>query len=121
MLHPAPLEDAQAAIRLVCANADTWGMRSYASGIIGFSAGGHLASTLSTHWVDGVEAAELFGAHLPVITMKDPLAHKGSRTALLGSNPDPALIEDLSNETKVTADHRRRSSSRCKRRDGGRG
>ncbi|KAH7104312.1 esterase [Auriculariales sp. MPI-PUGE-AT-0066] len=103
-LHPGPLEDARAAIRLVRANTDAWGVQSYALGIIGFSAGGHLASTLSTHWVDRVERPDFSVLIYPVITMKDPLAHKGSRTALLGSNPDPALIEDLSNETKVTAD-----------------
>ncbi|KAH7104309.1 esterase/lipase-like protein [Auriculariales sp. MPI-PUGE-AT-0066] len=102
--HPAPLEDAQAAIRLVRANADAWGVEPYAVGILGFGAGGHLAAMLSTHWVDRTERPDFAVLIYPVITMKDPLAHKGSRTALLGAKPDSALIEDLSNETKVTAE-----------------
>ncbi|KAH7097778.1 esterase [Auriculariales sp. MPI-PUGE-AT-0066] len=103
-LHPAPLEDAQAAIRIVRENATTWGVLTDAVGIIGFSAGGHLAATTSTHWANRVERPDFTILIYPVVTMKDPLTHAGSRSFLLGPNPDPALVDDLSNETRVTKD-----------------
>lgn len=97
-----PLTDAQQAMRVVRENAAEWGVDPKKVGVIGFSAGGHLASTLLTHF--DKESRPDFGIlYYPVITMKDA-THGGSRLNLLGENPSPELIERFSNETQVTAD-----------------
>jgi len=112
--HPAMIDDAQRAIRTVRANAKEFGVATDRIGIWGFSAGGHLASTAGTHFDAGnASASDPIGRAscrpdflilaYPAITMKDPYVHKGSRKALLGDNPDPKLIELLSNEDQVTA------------------
>lgn len=112
--HPAMLQDAQRAIRHVRALAPAMKLRGDHVGIMGFSAGGHLASTAATHFDDGradaADAVERMGSRpdfvilgYPVITLADPYAHKQSRLRLLGEAPDPALIALLSNETQVTA------------------
>jgi acetyl esterase/lipase len=112
--HPAPLTDAQRAVRYVRAHAEEFSVRPERIGIWGFSAGGHLASTLSTHFDDGdpnsEDAVERVGCRpdfailcYPVVSMKDSLAHEGSRRNLLGENPDPELVESLSNEGQVTS------------------
>ena len=112
--HPIELGDAQRAIRTVRAHAADYGIRPDRIGIMGFSAGGHLASTAGTHFDNGNDSApdpidragsrpDFLVLCYPVITMKPPFVHKGSRNALLGDNPDPALVESLSNETQVTA------------------
>lgn len=111
--HPAPLQDAQRAIRMVRARAKDWRVDPARVGILGFSAGGHLASTAATHFDDGQAGAtdpiEQQGSRpdfavlgYPVISLFDPPAHSGSRRNLLGENPDPALVELLSNERQVT-------------------
>lgn len=108
-----PLLDAQRTIRTVRANAAKWGVRPDRIGIIGFSAGGHLATTAVTHFDDGNPKADDpvektssrpdFGILVyPVVSMGD-LAHKGSRNNLLGNNPSPELVRNFSNETQVTA------------------
>jgi acetyl esterase/lipase len=113
--HPAELMDAQRAIRTVRARAAEWGIDPARVGIMGFSAGGHLASTAGTHYDAGKPGAadpidrvssrpDFMVLGYPVITLKDPYAHKGSRTNLLGESPDPALVALLSNETQVTKD-----------------
>ncbi len=111
---PAPLEDAQRAIRTVRANAAALKLDPKKIGIMGFSAGGHLASTAGTHFDDGRLAAddpvERVGSRpdfmlliYPVITMSPPYTHTGSLRNLLGEKPDPKLVESLSNEKQVTA------------------
>jgi acetyl esterase/lipase len=111
--HPAPLQDAQRAVRLVRARAREWGVDPRRVGILGFSAGGHLASTVATHFDDGrPEAADPVErqASRPdfavlcyaVISLYDPPAHSGSRRNLLGEPAAPALVELLSNERQVT-------------------
>ena len=111
--HPAPLQDAQRAIRLVRTRAPEWGVDPMRVGILGFSAGGHLASTAATHFDDGrpnaSDPVERQGSRpdfavlaYPVISLVDPPAHSGSRRNLLGEPPDPALVELLSNERQVT-------------------
>ncbi len=102
--HPAPLDDAHAAIRLVRANAAAWGVVPDKVGILGFSAGGHLASTASTHWGDHAERPDFALLIYPVVSFHDPLAHAGSRTSLLGPSPDPYLVDALSNEDRVSLD-----------------
>lgn len=112
--HPAMLEDAARAVRLVRANAADWGLDPGRIGIMGSSAGGHLASTLLTHFSGGDPDAldpierqsdrpDLGILCYPVITMGDG-THAGSRANLLGANPSPELIELLSNERHVTAE-----------------
>jgi acetyl esterase/lipase len=106
-----PLLDAQRAIRLMRAHARTWGIDPGRIGIIGFSAGGHLASTAGTHFDAGdANAADpiaRFGCRpdfmiliYPVITMGDK-GHAGSRTNLLGPNPTAEMIRKFSNETQI--------------------
>jgi len=113
--HPAPLQDAQQGIRYVRANAGGLKIDPHRVGIMGFSAGGHLASTVSTHFDAGDKSSTDPVAQqssrpdfsilcYPVISFKEPFSHAGSRRNLLGDNPDPALVENLSNETQVTAE-----------------
>ncbi len=114
--HPIPLQDAQRAIRVarVHARSKEWNVDPGRIGILGFSAGGHLASTAGTHFdLGNVLVSDLTEAQscrpdfmilvYPVITMTDPYTHKGSRRNLLGDNPDAKLIDELSNEKQVTA------------------
>ncbi|WP_264538034.1 alpha/beta hydrolase [Flavobacterium sp. N1736] len=106
-----PLQDAQEAIRIVRLNAAKWNIDPNKIGIMGFSAGGHLASTLSTHYDDRVyETASKISARpdfslliYPVISMQNDITHKGSQTSLLGANPSQQDIDSFSNEKKVTA------------------
>ncbi len=102
--HPAPLDDAHAAIRLVRTNAAAWGVLPDKLGILGFSAGGHLASSAATHWADRGERPDFSILIYPVISLHDPLAHVGSRENLLGTNPDSYLVDALSNEDRVSLD-----------------
>ena len=111
--HPVMMHDVNRAIRMVRANAADWKLDSKRIGVIGFSAGGHLASTAATHFDDGDPGAadpidrvssrpDVAILVYPVITMTDPFTHAGSRRNLLGDNPAPGLIELLSNEKQVT-------------------
>lgn len=111
--HPAPLQDAQRAMRLVRSRAKEWRLDPKRIGIWGFSAGGHLASTVATHFDDGrpdtddpierVSCRPDFAILCyPVITLRPPLAHGGSRRNLLGDKPDEALVASLCNDEQVT-------------------
>lgn len=112
--HPAPLTDAQRAIRYVRSRAAELGIKSDRVGIWGFSAGGHLASTAGTHFDTGNPSApdpidrencrpDFLILSYPVIQFGSPYTHKGSQANLIGKDPDPALVELLSNEKQVTA------------------
>lgn len=101
--HPAMLDDAKAAIGFVRAKATRYAVNPGRVGIVGFSAGGHLASTLGTHF-DRATRPDFMILVYPVITMDSTYTHKGSRMNLLGDHPSPALVRLLSNETQVTAD-----------------
>lgn len=112
--HPAMMYDVQRAIRTVRARAAEWGVEADRIGVWGFSAGGHLASTAATHFDGGditsADPIERVSCRpdfailtYPVITMRDPFTHDGSRGALLGDNPKPELIELMSNDEQVTA------------------
>lgn len=98
--HPAMLQDAQQAIRTVRARAREFGVSPSRVGIMGFSAGGHLASTAATHF-DAETRPDFAVLGYPVISF-DEYAHVGSRRNLLGDNPDPKLVESLSNYKQVT-------------------
>lgn len=104
-----PLQDAQEAIRYVRRNAEKWAINTQKVGVIGFSAGGHLASTLSTHYkdevykvTDNISARPDFSILIyPVISMDEKITHKGSRNNLLGTLPSAALVEKYSNEKQI--------------------
>lgn len=111
--HPVMLQDAARAVRLVRAQAAQWKIDPKRVGIMGSSAGGHLASTLLTHFdagqPDSSDAVERQSSRpdlgvlcYPVITM-GPDTHEGSKRNLLGRQPTPDLVELLSNERQVTA------------------
>jgi beta-xylosidase/acetyl esterase/lipase len=111
--YPAPLQDVLRAIRLVRSRAAEFGIRSDRIGVFGASAGGHVAAMAATLYddeagrtgslLDGTSARPDFGALLyPVITMKGPATHAGSRRNLLGDGPAAALVEQLSLEARVT-------------------
>jgi acetyl esterase/lipase len=105
--HPIELGDAQRAIQLLRAKATEWRLDPTRIGIMGFSAGGHLAMSASTHFatVDGVSSRpDVAILAYPVISMTESWTHAGSRTALLGANPDPQVAASLSGEKAVTRD-----------------
>ena len=104
-----PLQDAQQAIKMVRENAQKWGIDTGRVGVMGFSAGGHLASTVATHFrkavIENKNNTNLRPDFLilvyPVISMQDSLTHRDSRTNLLGSNPSKSTIDLYSNELQV--------------------
>ena len=105
-----PLQDAQRAIQLVRTEAKKWGIAANKIGIMGFSAGGHLASTAGTHFnhavIDNKKNISLRPDFMvllyPVISFTDSLAHMGSRTNLIGKDAPPEKINYYSNELQVT-------------------
>lgn len=110
--HPAMMNDVNRAIRLVRHRAGEFAVDGQRVGVMGSSAGGHLASTAVTHWDAGkADDADLVERHssrpdlgvlcYPVITMGD-FTHQGSKRNLLGEKPEPALVWLLSNELQVT-------------------
>jgi acetyl esterase/lipase len=112
--HPIELGDAQRAIRIVRARAAEFNIIPDRIGMMGFSAGGHLTSTAGTHFDSGkTDAADpidrassrpdflILG--YPVVSFDPAITHAGSLKNLLGDTPDPKLVEDLSNELRVTA------------------
>lgn len=112
--HPAMMQDVLRAIRYVGANAQKWGLDPNRIGVMGSSAGGHLAATALTHFdagdpgaadpIDRVSSRPHLGILCyPVITM-GPNTHSGSKRNLLGDNPDSGLVEFLSNEKQVSKD-----------------
>lgn len=112
--HPIEMNDAQRAMRWARANSKRFGIDVNRVGIMGFSAGGHLASTVATHYDSGAPGAadtvdrqscrpdfQILG--YPVITMDSTFTHMGSRQNLLGPNPSPSLVTFMSNEKQVTS------------------
>ncbi len=113
--HPAPLDDAQRAIRTVRARAAEFKVNPKHIGIMGFSAGGHLASSAGTHFDAGDANAadpiqrvscrpDFMILCYAVIAFDEPYTHRGSQNNLLGENADPALMKKMSSEKQVTAE-----------------
>ena len=110
--HPNPMLDVQRAIRIVRANAGAWNIDSAKIGVMGFSAGGHLASTVAVHFgahpnpandIDKVSCRPDFAILCyPVLLSDSVYTHRGSIRNLLGDNPSPELIEFYSSEKQVT-------------------
>jgi acetyl esterase/lipase len=106
----APLQDGQQTMRIVRNHAKEWGIDPHKIGIIGFSAGGHLASSVSTHFSEKVySTSDTTSARpdfsllvYPVISMDSTITHMGSRVNLLGNNPKQELLKHFSNELQVT-------------------
>ncbi len=106
-----PLQDAQEALRIIRRNREHYKINPDKIGVIGFSAGGHLASTLSTHYAEKVyEVKDTISARpdfslliYPVITFDASFTHAGSRKNLIGDNPSQATIDHFSNELQVNA------------------
>lgn len=106
-----PLQDAQEAVRYVRQNASKYNIDANKIGILGFSAGGHLASTLATHYDDKIyESSSKVSARpdfslliYPVISMQNDITHKGSQISLLGENPSHELRDSFSNEKRINA------------------
>lgn len=114
---PAPLLDGLRAVRLVRQNAPDWGIDPTRIGVVGFSAGGHLAASVATRFnfrhllsdLSGNEQTDSISARpdfavlgYPVIALYGPDAHAGSRKALLGENPEPGLLHENSLQYQVT-------------------
>ena len=113
--YPAQFQDVARAMRTVRARAVEWGIDPRRIGVMGFSAGGHLASTIATHFDAGDPAAtdpidrvssrpDIAVLAYPVISMREGITHAGSRRNLIGDTPAPELVALLSNETRVTPD-----------------
>ena len=111
--HPIELGDAQRAMRLVRSRAQEYGVNADRIGLMGFSAGGHLAATAGTRFDAGNASAavpidrassrpDFLILGYPVITFETGVTHAGSVRNLIGEKPDPKLIELLSNELHVT-------------------
>lgn len=99
--YEIPLKDAQTALSIIHKRAREWKINKKKIGIMGFSAGGHLASTVGTHFKTKAERPAFMLLAYPVVTMNKDLTHKGSRDNLLGKNPSEELVKLYSNELQV--------------------
>ncbi len=112
-IYPVPIDDGRRAMRMIRARSKQLGIDTSRIGIMGFSAGGHLASTITTHFdtgdklakdtVDRMSCKPAFAILVyPVISMKPDITHQGSRDNLIGNKPDSTLVTYLSNELQVS-------------------
>lgn len=104
-----PLMDVQEAVRIVRKNAKNWNIDPDKIGVMGFSAGGHLASSIATHFNDKIYESDTISARpdfsiliYPVVSMNPEITHKGSRKNLLGEKPEQKYVDAFSNELQVT-------------------
>jgi acetyl esterase/lipase len=97
-----PLKDAQMALNIIRKGAKKWNIDKSKIGIMGFSAGGHLASTVGTHFKSKAQRPAFMILGYPVVTMQKELTHMGSRNNLLGKSPADELVTLYSNELQVT-------------------
>lgn len=96
-----PLEDAEQAVRIMRSHAAEWGVNTSKIGIMGASAGGHLASTLATHYSDSLSRPDFQVLFYPVVTMNPAFTHMGSHNNLLGKDATKELEDEFSNELHV--------------------
>jgi acetyl esterase/lipase len=112
---PVPFEDAQQGLRMLRARAAEWGIDPQRVGVLGFSAGGHLASTVGTHFsedfsdgqgrnLDRSNRPDFMILVYPVVTMARDYTHGGSRTNLLGDRPETSMVARFSNQLQVSND-----------------
>lgn len=99
-----PLSDAEEAMRLLRSHASEWGINPNSIGVMGASAGGHLASTLATHYSSPSTRPDFQILFYPVITMEAGVTHAGSREFLLGKTPSEELVKLYSNELQVSSE-----------------
>ena len=99
--HKVPMSDLCEAMRVVKSHTTEWGINPDDIGVMGFSAGGHLASTFATHYPAELKPAFQILIY-PVISMDSDITHQGSRENLIGNQPDPQLVDYYSNENHVT-------------------
>ncbi len=100
--HAIPLKDALTAMEIIHQRAKEWEINRNKIGIMGFSAGGHLAATAGTQFTSKTNRPDFLILGYPVVTMKVDVTHKGSRNNLLGKTPEEALVQLYSNELQVT-------------------
>ena len=100
--YDIPLKDAQQALEIVHERAKGWNIDKNKIGIIGFSAGGHLASSVGTHFKIKTDRPSFMILCYPVVSMNKEITHSGSRSNLLGENPSDELVKLYSNELQVT-------------------
>lgn len=101
--HEIPLKDAQTALEIIHKRAKEWKIDKSKIGIMGFSAGGHLASTAGTRLTAKNSHPDFMILAYPVITMQPEITHRGSKQNLLGKTPDVSLVNLYSNELQVTS------------------
>lgn len=99
--YELPFADAEQAMRIMRSHAQEWGFNPSSVGIMGASAGGHLASTLATHYTSAETRPDFQILFYPVITMEEGVTHAGSRKNLLGEKPSDELVKRFSNELRV--------------------
>lgn len=100
--HAIPVQDVLTAIELTRLHAAKWNIRADKVGVMGFSAGGHLASTAATHFTSAENRPDFAALIYPVITMNQQYTHEGSRRNLIGENPSEGLVAAFSNELRVS-------------------
>ncbi len=101
--NTVPLSDAQAAIRLFRDNAEQWRVPADKVGIMGFSAGGHLATTAATHYTTPADRPDFQILMYPVVSMDTTITHMGTRVGLIGKTPTPEMETLYSNDMQVNA------------------
>lgn len=100
--HAIPLKDTQTAFSIIRSRSKEWKIKKNKIGVMGFSAGGHLASTFGTHFKNKTERPAFMLLGYPVVTMDSSYTHRGSRTNLLGKKPSDELVKLYSNELQIT-------------------
>ena len=101
-IHQIPIADAQQALRVIRKNASKWNIDPSKVGVAGLSAGGHLASTVATHFRDSLTRPDFAVLFYPVVSTDSTITHQASIRNLLGKNPGDELLKLYSNELQVT-------------------
>lgn len=102
--NEVPLSDAEEAMRILRSHVSEWGINPNSIGVMGASAGGHLASTLATHYSSAETRPDFQVLFYPVITMEEGVTHQGSRDLLIGKTPSEEMVKRYSNELQITSE-----------------